>query len=127
MDEKILTEDLTILRDLSLSKWEKIKGEIEEEGNFLGQSYFSYCSFCDSVMELEDLVFGCSTDGRECGQFCLINKEICGSEECLLVELENVLLKCNNAERFMNIVDSVIQLLETHPFQDDNHNKLIGE
>jgi hypothetical protein len=50
-------------------------------------AFFSHCPFCKDVIVRDDSC-SVSLDGDECGELCLIDKEICGHVDSILSNID---------------------------------------
>jgi len=85
--------ELEDLKRESVAKWQNIVDNFDElgEDGDLHNRAFHFCSFCRDVMNSSDIGIGyIDINGEKCGEFCKIDKEICGSEDCLLAKLYNL-------------------------------------
>lgn len=77
---------------------------------------FHYCPFCDDVRHGVNGV--CSVDGHGCGEKCLIDKKICGSEGSLMDKLgdfyEQMDYDIPYPPEYIEMVEKVKKALEKH-------------
>ena len=73
-----------------------------------------YCAFCYDTRDSDDDVC-CSVDGNDCRDTCLIDESICGSEDSLMVILDNVVCSgTTDNEKINEAFDNVREALKEH-------------
>ena len=73
-----------------------------------------YCAFCHDTIDRDNDVC-CSVDGDRCGDICLIDKDICGSKDSLMIILENLISNgTTDNEKINKAFDNIKEALQKH-------------